>query len=268
MAYVSQLQPGELVINDKNAGRFVGKIDVGYGMIARDWQSEGYGSYADPFDLPLLPRSEWPDRIAYREQNNALLTKLCDQAGSGIKNQQSLPYCWIFGVTRTVEITRVVQGQPVVSLSPASAGGPITGYVKRGGYGSAGLKYVREHGLVPSSMWPDTAVDRKYDTPETRAERPKYRVQEWYDVVDYGDRSSSFDRVATCLLLGIPLSLSYNWWGHLVCGVDLVRLPSGKYGIRIDNSWGANWGTGGRSILEEGKGTPDAAECPRTVVAS
>ena len=117
---------------------------------------------------------------------------------------------------------------------------------------------------MPSSLWPDAAIDRRYDTPQANAERHKYQVDEWYEL-----ESNNFDQVATCLLLALPVSMGLSWWGHQIVGSDLVKLDgTGNYGVRIRNSWGLGYATNGQAVLTERKATPDDACCPRVATAS
>lgn len=278
MAYVSQLYPGERIIDDGNAAAIAPAQDVivdgevkTRGYVPRDWQAVPFGSMpeAEPLGLPLIPRSEWDDRIEEIERTKSRLTDLCDGAGLTVLDQNGTNYCWINAPVHCVEILRVKQGEPLVRLSPASCGGPIKGYRNVGGWGTEGLAYIVEHGIVPQEMWPPNAINRQYDTPESREARKAYKVQEWWDVVDLGQRDRErFDRLATCLLLGIPVAIGLNWWRHEITAMDLVALGGGQYGVRINNSWGTRWETNGRSVLSESKATPDDAVAPRVSTPS
>lgn len=234
------------------------------GMIPRDWAREPFGSlpFARPFDFDVIPRSEWPALIEEKQANRSRLVDICDQAGLSVLNQNGTNYCWINGPTHCVEIIRVVMGLPMVRLSPASVGGPIKGYRNVGGWGTEGMKYLVEHGSVPQSMWPANAIDRRYDTPETRAIRAQFKVSEWIE-----SRPRSFDQLATMLLLGFPVAVGYNWWRHEVTAMDLI-VQGGEFGIIIDNSWGTGWGENGRGILMERKATPDDAVSPLVAAAA
>lgn len=250
-----------LVIDDSNDHLYMPPNRNG--LVPRDYGAEPLGEgYAGPMDFPLIPRVEWPDRIADMERSKSRLTDLADGAGLTVLNQGQTNYCWANGVVHCVEVLRLVQGQDLVRLSPASIGGPITGYRNVGGWGSRALKHVVEQGIVPQSEWPANAINRQYDTEATRKLRLKYQCDEWYDVPP-----RNFDALMTCLLLRMPCAVAYNWWRHLVTAMN-PHHSNGKFGIVIDNSWGPNWGTNGRSILMEGKGTPDECVAPKVVTAS
>lgn len=271
MAYTSILNPQETVIDDTNYAQFVldpvidGEPKT-RGLVPRDWNAEPFGSLpfaaAFPADM-LIPENEWDDRIAEMESSKTRLTDICDQVGLTVLDQDGTNYCWINAPTHCVEVIRAVANQQLVRLSPASCGGPIKNYRNVGGWGTEGLKYIVEHGLVPQSAWPANAISRQYDTAETRELRKQYRVTEWWDL-----RPRNMQQLMSCLLLRIPVAVGLNWWSHEVTYMDPVALGGGKYGARIDNSWGANWGTKGRSVLSGSKVLPDDAVAPRVATPS
>lgn len=233
------------------------------GYEERNWEAFPIGTFAEPFPLPVIPRSEWRDRIEFMDRHKLWPKDRGAYEGVKVKDQNGTNYCWIFGPTTAVEHTRASMGLPFVSLSPASAGGPIKNYRNVGGWGSEGLEYIIEHGLVPSSEWPDTAIDRRYDTPETRASREKYKVTEWWELQD-----RSLGQLVTCLLYGFAVAVGYNWWGHEICCVKAHIKGSDTFEIEIQNSWSTNWGQGGFGLLSEAKSIPDDAVAPRIATPS
>lgn len=260
--FVSDLQ-GCPVIDDDAHPDTTGGMK---GRMPRDWSLEPFGSlsFAAPFSGPTIPRSEWDERIRDLEKAQARISDICEAMGVKIKDQKSTNYCWVFATTTCAEIIRAVQGQDHVDLSPSSVGAKIKNFRNEGGWGTESLRYGVEHGWVPSSMWPDTALDRRYDTPQAEASRAKYQVDEWWEL-----QPGNFEQLATCLLGGFPVSIGLSWWGHQVCASDLVKLDgAGNYGVRIRNSWGTVWSQNGQAILTERKATPDDAVSPRSVTAS
>ncbi|MBI2807907.1 MAG: hypothetical protein HYX68_23230 [Planctomycetes bacterium] len=184
-------------------------------------------------------------------------------AGMKSLDQDGTNYCWANGPVNCVRVIRAVNGQPFVDLSPASVAAPFTHYRNEGGFGTDALRYIVEHGVASTEFWPANAIDPRFDTPEMRKNAAKHRVTEWYDL-----RPGNFDQLATCLLLGFPVAVGYNWWGHEVTALDLVETSPGVFGVRIWNSWGDSWSERGMAVLSESKGTPDDAVAPRVVHAS
>ena len=268
--YTSQLASNCVVIDDDNAHLHAAVDPVidgqkmSRGLIRRDLSVHPFGGLAEaePFDIPLIPRSEWDDRIKEAEANRSHLRALCEDAGMPVLDQNGTSYCWINAPTWCVMVQRIAAGLPMVRLSPASVGAKIKNFRNQGGWGTEGLEYIARHGLVPQAQWPPNAISRSHDNAASDAERPKFKVREWWDI------PRNFDKMATCLFLNVPVAIGLNWWSHEVTAMRVVSLGSGKYGCEIANSWGAGWSDKGYGVLTESKGTPDDAVAPRTVTPS
>ena len=225
----------------------------------------GYGNVPGASVFPqgrTIPRSEWQARIKEMEERKSRLSDILTAGGVKVKNQQQTNYCWAFGTVTAVEILRAVQGQPYVSLSPASIAAPIKKYQNVGGWGEEALRYTIDNGIVSSELWPDTAIDKTHDNAASRLQRKFYGADEWWDLMP-----KSVDQMVTCLLERKPVPVGFDWWGHLVCAVDPVWLNN-AIAIRIMNSWGLGWGSKGFGILQGNRMIPGDAVCPRTVLAS
>lgn len=272
MSFRSGIPSSMPVIDDVNFKLFVDEAD----------QNPKYGRGLDPsYKQPLIPglattftetipRSEWNDRIQYMEENRMRLPDLVDDLksrgkwnGPRVLNQSQTNYCWINAPVHTIMLTRAKQGELYIPLSPASVGAKIKNFRNVGGWGSEGLKYIRERGVVPQSLWPANAIDRRYDNEESDRARSHFKCHEWYTL-----RPRNFDQLASCLLQNIPVAIGLNWWGHEVTAVALLRTGENEYAILIDNSWGENWGDKGRGVLAGTKMLPDDAVAPRVVTAS
>lgn len=98
MGFISDLT-GQLVIDDSNAHQYASKIPDGMskGYEARDWEAEPYGSlgYAAPFNIPLIPRSEWTDRIEAMERTKTRVSDMRRQAGLKCTDQNGTNYCHV-----------------------------------------------------------------------------------------------------------------------------------------------------------------------------
>lgn len=269
MAFTSEIRRGEIIIDDTNAAAFAcdfvdqaGELKT-RGRLERDWEKEPFAStpHTSAFDLPLIPRSEWTARIEEMERTKTRLSDLCDAAGLPCLDQNGTNYCWINGPVYCLEAIRVAQGEPLVLLSPASAGAPIKNFRNVGGWGTEGLAWLVENGCCPVENWPANAIDRRYYTDENREIAKKYRVTEWWEL-----RPRNLDQLMTCLLHRIPVAVGYNWWSHEVSAIDPVVVGPNDYGIRIRNSWGMSWGDRGYSILKGSKALPDDAVAPRAAI--
>lgn len=234
------------------------------GRIARDYSKQPFCSQqgSAPFDMPIIPRAEWPDRIADMERTKSRLSDLVLQAGIKSKNQASTNFCWINGVVTGVETIRCLAGLPYVPLSSASGACIIKNFRNQGGWGSEALEHLVQYGVCSEALWPNAAIDRKYLTEEAKAEALKYRCTEWYDL-----QPRNFDQLMTCLFNRIPVAIGLNWWGHEICAMDPVMPTPGKFGTNIRNSWGDDYGQNGFAVLSESKSTPDDACAARVMIA-
>ena len=139
------------------------------------------------------------------------------------------------------------------------------------------MEYISKNGVVPASHWPEKSMSRQYDNDASWNEAKKYRVDEqWVDLAsDVWDRTLTKQQIGTQLLLGNVGPFDYNWWGHSVCGTDLVdvykdrsKRDFSRYGVRITNSWTDGWGDGGEAVLADSKAWPDGATFVLSVIVS
>lgn len=257
MAYQSDIS-GRTIIDDRNFRDSLFSFDSGY--VARDYDQFPEGTFAAPFNMPVIPREEWPERIEQMDKEKGWIKNHIQRAGMKVKNQQRTNYCWINAPVFCVEAVRVSQGDPYVELSPASVGAPIKGYRNVGGWGSQGVEYMAEHGVAPASLWPVNAISRQYDTEESRQERKKYIIDEWLEL-----KPRNVDQMATCLLMGLPVAIGLNWWSHEVTAVT-IAYKNGQFLFEIGNSWGSGYGEDGYAYLSESKARPDDAVVPSVVI--
>jgi len=257
MAYQSDIS-GRTIITDHNFTD--APKPRGNGYIPRDYAEFPEGTFAAPFNMPTIPREEWPERIEQMDKQKGWIKDHILRAGMKVKNQQQTSYCWINAPVFCNEAVRVSQGDPYVELSPASVGAPIKGYRNVGGWGSQGVQYMTEHGVAPVSLWPANAIDRRYDTAESREERKKYIIDEWLEL-----KARNVDQMATCALLGMPIAIGLNWWSHEVTVVSMAY-KNGQFYFEIGNSWGEGYGEKGYALLTESKARPDDAVVPSVVI--
>ena len=214
----------------------------------------GYGATASPFpDELLIPRSEWRDRIQEMEDTKSRISDWIRLKKLPVKNQGRTNFCWANAPVTCLEIIRIMSGQRMVELSPASVACQINGFRNQGGWGKDALDWLIDHGAYPADKWPANAIDSKYltSTPD------RYTVEEWFELIP-----RNVDQLMSMLLRRVPVAIGLNWWGHEVTAIDPVW-KDGQPAIRILNSWGDTWGANGQAILQGSKMLPDDAVCPR-----
>jgi hypothetical protein len=264
-----------VVINDANwrsSPAVIGHRPTG--LIPRDYRAcpVGYlGALAKPFDLPLIPRSEWQERLALQQATKSQLSDIRERGMYGARiparDQNGKGYCWAHSSVSACLLMRAAQNQPYADLSAFAVACIIKNYKDQGGWGSESLEWIAKNGVPTSNTWPQQSMNPANDTPAMRAEAAQNKITEWMD-----GEPRDVDQLVTCLLLNIPVVSDFNWWGHSVCSMDLVavdpaKLP-GSLRTLILNSWGDSWSQNGAGILEGNKAIPDGMIMPRVIQAS
>jgi len=293
METTSDFARNHLVIDDSNYERFLGPTTIvgdrkfKKGLIPRDFTAapQGYYKSAPPYDpkvMPLIPRDEWPERIAEKEATKSRISDIRLKAGPNGGHIPSLDqdgqgYCWFYSGTGVVTALRFLANMPYVRLSAHSGAWVIKNGRDQGGWGCQGLDFIQERGVMPTSLWPEKYMGSQYNTPENWEIAKQFRVTEsWMDLNPRQyDRNLSLDQSMSCLLRNIPCILDYNWWGHSVHGYDAIDLDkrmslenNNRWGIGILNSWTDSWGTLGYGILRGNKCIPDGGAAPRVASGS
>ncbi len=260
-----------MVINDRNYRQYIHPIVDGevkmHGLIPRDYGQYplGYLSCAKPFDIPLIPESEWQSRLDAQIAAKAQLSDIRNRgmAGSPIpsRDQNGKGYCWAHSGVSAHLLVRALNNLPYADLSAYAIACKIKQFQDQGGWGSEGVEFQGSQGCPTSANWPQQSMDRKCDNPTTWAEAATHKYTEWMD----GEPKNKAQLV-TALLLNLPGILDFDWWSHSVCGMDLVSLD--PFRIRIWNSWGDSWSENGSGILEGSKAIPDGMLFARVVMAS
>jgi hypothetical protein len=225
----------------------------GHGYVPRDYVKQPEGSIECCAPLPtdlLIPRSEWPRLIKLQDENQSSPYHLRQRAKIRTKSQASTPFCWAFGSVACLQVAIVASGLDHVELSPTMVACLATGYKLRGGNTFDAIPIMHETGVCSTKLWPLNQVNRRYDTPEMRADAAGRRLAEWFEL-----KPNRFDYAASALLLGFPVILGLAWWGHMIAGLKLVQTKRGGFGILIENSHGESYGDLGLAVLEESRAT-------------
>lgn len=258
MSWTSKLYQNEPVIGETDPTPVTpGGYSTGYKP--RDYKAKpvGYSAAGAPTygKGKPIPRSEWDDRIAEKEKNKSRISDILIAGNVPSMDQNGTNYCWFFGVVGACQARRAVAGLPYIGLSPACGAAQIKSFRNQGGWGNDAVEWMVDHGVCSQATWPQAAIERRYLTETARAEASRFKLTEWDDC-----EQNDFDAVMSFVLADdpIPFAIGLDWWGHLIFGCDGVKLGTGKYGIRIRNSWGASYGDNGFAVLEQRKCLGDA----------
>lgn len=231
----------------------------------------GIVSFED--QIPIIPRSEWGDRIRQLEKDEATLRHITEYHKIPCKDQKQVNYCHAASPAHAIEVLNASMGQPFVEMSIGGIGGPVTNYRNDGAWIGDDLQHIVKYGCPSTEFVPMLAIRKSEWKPGAEENALSHRVKEWWDLGDVRNdgipKSVMFDRIATMLLMRLPVCFAYWWMGHAMTAFNLTITKNKKFGLLIRNSWTAQWGDNGFAEYEEGtKGTPDEAYVPRVVLPS
>ncbi len=254
MPYMSPIG-GMPVIDNINAGQFINPIVDGHqrlcSLMPRDMNKypEGHTGFAALRPFQQYTKDQIIQRIQQRDAARSGLRHILDSKKVPCKDQDGLPYCWIYSGVHTVEIAYAVQGDGYVALSATAAGSMITGGQSRGGYGAEAIDFLSKHGTCREQDWPEHQISTRYRTAKVDEMSQQNIITDWGELP-----SGNLDQLAAAVLNNFAVTIGLAWWGHQVTIIDLVLLPNNVIGFVFDNSWGMGWGDNGRGVL-----TPDKA---------
>ena len=185
----------------------------------------------------IIDRNVWKQHIGSDGISKVDLSQY-----SVIKDQTG-PSCTSNAITGAHENICRYAGYDVPILSAAS----VFGFVgsRMGSSVQANVKRMQEVGCVPESMWPSSNIWTTRKPTGFDTEAPKYRLPEM-------DWTPNFSVATWMLFKGHPIHFGVDWGrgGHSIYGVAVVYRDA-KWGWKICNSWGQDWGTNGFGILWE-----------------
>lgn len=246
------------VIDNSNDTSFINPVIDGHqrmcALMPRDYSKypEGGCGFAAIRPFKTYSKAELIELIKLREAEKSGLKDILTNNGVKCKDQDGIPYCWIYATTHTVEISYSIQGDGYIPLSATAAGTMITNGVSRGGYGAEAIDFLSKHGTCREIDWPEHKISMRLATPQVREMCKENILTDWGELP-----SGDLDQLAASVINNFPVTIGLPWWRHQVTIIDLVLLPGNVIGFVFDNSWGMQWGDNGRGVLTPQKAQGD-----------
>lgn len=265
MSYLSNLG-GVPVIDDSNfQSSLAMTAEFGTGYIPRDFAATA-GMFKK-YNGPRFDEDELVERIKEKEARKSGLADLHRKKDMPVLDQGQLGYCWMYGTVMCMMMAYAVAGLPIPHLSPTSAAAKGKNYRNQGGLAEEALRYINQFGVSTVKYWPDGGkADRRYDTPEQRNNASLHKAVEFEELP-----SNDLLAVASALVLDLPCTGGFAWWGHLIALMQprVVSQSRGeKIGLEFLNSWTKRYGKNGFGVLAGQKRIPFEAYVIRTVTVS
>lgn len=182
------------------------------------------GAAAD--HIPLIPRADWSGFAGQSPVKNFV---------KEIKDQDGVGSCATESSTQAVQVIEAIAGRPFIELNPWFIYHTTSGGSDRGSSIDANLRFIREHGIAPASVWGRDQGWRKRPSDEAVEAALEHRIEEFYDI-------ASVDEMVSALIQGWPVVWGSK--GHSVLKVEHLNEREG-----LDcNSWGEKWGNGGFGV--------------------
>ena len=219
-----------------------------------------------PSEIKEIPESEWEARCKEQDERKSSLYHLKMTVMANGKPHQSLDqngqgYCWNYSANAGAMYARAAAHMPYVRFSPHAGACVIKNFRDEGGWCGLSARFAMgkdpnhptKKGFMPEDRWPQKSMSRSHNTPENWKEAAKYTLTEAYIDLSKSayDQQMMRRQIATCLLNNIPVIVDYNEWGHSIIAIQWVRLESGVYVPRIDNSWTPGWGENGTGLINQ-----------------
>lgn len=223
--------------------------------------------YSRPFRASdLIPREEWPDRIAQKDREKSWPDDLMREMGVDPKDQDGTRLCHGYCVAAGMEEAYAIQGVRK-KLSAESITGRMNGWKNAGGDPEKDLDVAIRLGACEESF-----MDRPYSLSHKLWKEGWEENALLHRVVEFERGfAKRFDVEMTCALNNWPCPKWLAWWRHaFLGGLRGRRNPKTKrYEIMCLNNWGSDWGDNGRAWFEEGtkrgQGTPTGIVVVRVV---
>lgn len=189
------------------------------------------------------PSNVVTDRSVWKQHIGSDGVSRTDLSQYAVIKDQTGPSCTSNAIVGAYENVCRYAGYDIPILSAAS----VFGFVgsRMGSSVQSNVARMTDVGCVPETMWPSSNIWNSRKPAGFDEEAKKWRLAEM-------DWCKTFDVATWMLFCGHPIHFGVNWGGggHSIYGVAVV-FQNGKWGWKIANSWGEDYGDDGFGVLWE-----------------
>jgi hypothetical protein len=174
--------------------------------------------------------------IEVEQYNDYVFNLEVEQDHSYVANGIGVHNCASESTNQSVAIGMAKAGLLDVLFNPYGMYHFVNGGRDQGSSIDANLKFAREFGCFPESVWPRSNGWQRKPSEEAMEAAKLYRILEFYDI-------QSIEEFVTALLMGFPVVYGAN--GHAVCAIQHLE---NKQAPMIVNSWSTDWEDNGFGV--------------------
>jgi len=211
----------------------------------------------EEFPDVLIPEDEWKERIAEAHEKKTMPIHHFEASNVPAKDQALTRLCWAYGMTSTLEANHLYANNPYRRLAPATLGW-LVGWQNQGYWLTETIQGAAQRGIASSEFAPDGVYNTRQFKSGWEEDALNNKPLEWFDLKS---GSTMVKYCVSMLLIGKPLYIAYNWWGHalMMAGIEWAEGELHHLKWIAWNSHGD-----GRIELVGTKGVPDEAYAPRS----
>lgn len=192
------------------------------GAIPRDDQpGNGCPFLRDQPGFNLIPPQDWAGIIAGGANLSSLVWS--------VLNQGSIGSCASEAAAGGLKVVREISGLERIEYNPYGAYGRLNGGRDQGSTLGGNLRFLRDYGAFPESVWPRSKGWQPKPDEQSYAAANLNRLDEYFEI-------SSWAEAGTAVLNG--WIVNFGLPGHSVLLVDMLNDQQGLY----LNSWSETWG--------------------------
>jgi C1A family cysteine protease len=198
--------------------------------------------------LPDIPESKWAEFDLRADEKYPV--KIKDQNGKGACNGHA--------AASSLEIARYVSGAAYVSLSPWLVYADLCNGWDVGSNIAEALVYLENKGTCTESFVPYGVINPSKISATARTDAQRFKIEIGYRLNTFRDLCIAA-QLRMPFNFSVPVNANFNVLdkdgvpgnragshNHAVTGgMGMKRMPSGKWAILMQNSWGTRWGWNG-----------------------